>query len=162
MNIVPSIKKLLKPIEDSSKSYSLGLYSASIALSGVAAESLEVLLWEMHGVSMQGKSMSEDQEKAVLGRKFERLEQSRRIEILSAFGWINADQKTLFHQIREARNRYLHSWAENFEKEREDALTCYTNAFKLFRQITGVKLKDASSIESNPLLTKWMNKQKIS
>lgn len=158
MNIVPSIQKLLKPLRDSCKSYCLGLYSSSIALSAVAAESLQILLWEMHGVKINSSEMTEAQEKVVLGRRFERIEQSRRIKILDSFEWITGDQRELFHQIRDARNRYLHSWNESFDREKEEALLCYKNIFKLFREITAVKLKDASSVEANPLLTRWMSK----
>ncbi|MFH1287073.1 MAG: hypothetical protein ABII25_00035 [bacterium] len=158
MNVVPAIQKLLKPLKDSCKAYSLGLYSASITLSAVAAESLQILLWEMQEIKLHNKEMTKAQEKAILGREFQKLEQSRRIAILDAIGGINSDQKILFHQIRDVRNRYLHSWDQNFDREKEDALLCYQRVFQLFREITGVKLKDASSIEANPLLTKWMNK----
>lgn len=158
MSIVPSIQKLLNPLKDSCKAYCLGLHSSSIALTGIAAESLEILLWEMHELNVQGSLITKNQEKAILGRKFERLEQNRRIEVLDGFGWITAEQKKLFHHIREARNRYLHSWNQNFDKEKEDSLLCYKDAFRLLREITGVKLKDASSFEANPLIIKWMDK----
>ncbi|MCX6738281.1 MAG: hypothetical protein NTY11_02615 [Candidatus Parcubacteria bacterium] len=160
MSIVPSIQKLLKPLRDSCKAYCLGLYSASIALSAVEAESLQILLWEIHGIKLNSSEMTEVQEKAIFGRRFERIEQSRRIEILSSFGWITEDQNDLFHRIRGARNRYLHSWSEDFNREKEEALLCYRDVFKLFREITAVKLKDSSSIEANPLLTQWMQKTK--
>lgn len=159
MNVVPAIQKLLKPLEDSCKSYCFGLYSASIALSGVAAESLQILLWEMHGVTVEGQKMTEKQEKAILGRRFERVEQTRRIEVLEAFGLITESQKTRFYDIRDIRNRYLHSWKENFMREEQEALLCYQHAFSLFKEITGVKLDDAGSVKANPLLVKWMNKQ---
>jgi len=162
MNVVPAIQKLLKPLEDSCKSYCFGLHSASIALSGVVAESLQILLWEMHGVTVKGQTMTEQQEKAILGRRFERMEQTRRIEVLEAFGWITASQKTRFCHIRDARNRYLHSWEEDFAREEQEALLCYQHAFALFKEITGVELHDAGSIKANPLLVKWMNNQPTS
>lgn len=158
MNVVPSIQKLLKPLRDSCRAYCLSLYSASIALSAVAAESLQILLWEMYGFKLDNNEITESQEKAILGRKFQKLEQIRRIDILDALGWINQDQKRLFHKIRDVRNRYLHSWNQNFDREQKEALLCYKYAFRLFREITGVKLKDASSVEANPLLMKWMKK----
>lgn len=161
MNVVPAVDKLLKPLEDSCKAYSFGLYSASIALSGVAAESLQILLWEMQEVKIQDREITLAQEKAMLGKEFKRVEQSRRIEILHSFKWIDFQQKQLFEDIRNIRNKYTHSWDQNFEKEKEEALYCYKSIFKLFRDITGVKLKDASSVESNPLLTRWMNKKNI-
>jgi len=159
MNVVPAIQKLLKPLEDSCKSYCFGLYSASIALSGVIAESLQILLREMHGIRISEKEITEDQEQAILGRRFERMGQTRRIEVLEAFGWITESQKTHFFQIRDFRDRYLHSWKEKFAREEQDALLCYQRAFLLFREITGVALHDAGSIKANPLLVKWMNKQ---
>jgi len=162
MSVVPAIQKLLKPLEDSCKAYCFGLYSASIALSGVVAESLQILLWEMHGITLKGQSMNEQQEKAILGRCFERMEQTRRIEVLEAFGWITASQKTRFCHIRDARNRYLHAWEESFSREAQEALLCYQHAFSLFKEITGVELKDAGSIKANPLLVKWMNNQPTS
>ncbi len=158
MNVVPAIQKLLKPLEDSCRAYCFGLFSASIALSGVVAESLQILLWQMHAVRIKEKEITEEQEKALLGRRFERLDQSRRIEVLETFGWINEGQKKRFCHIRDARNRYLHSWEEDFSREEQEALLCYQYAFSLFKEITGVALHDAGSIKANPLLVNWMQK----
>lgn len=161
MSVAPSIQKLLKPLKDSCKAYSLGLYSASVALSAVAAESLQILIWEMHGMSINGALMTSDQEKVILGKKFERIYQERRIEMLYTCSWITLDQKNLFHIIRNVRNRYLHSWSEDFSSEKEDALQCYRYAFKIFREITGVALSGASSIAAKPLLVKWMGQHAL-
>ncbi len=159
MNVVPAIQKLLKPLEESCRAYCFGFFGASVAMSGVVAESLPILLWEMHGLTLSGKAITVKQEKTILGKNFDRMEQSRRIELLLVLGWITQDQKQRFHQIRDVRNRYLHSWQEKFDREEGEALLCYQNAFTLFRQITGVELQDGSSIKANPLLVKWMEKK---
>lgn len=161
MSVAPSIQKLLKPIKDSCKAYSLGLYSASVALSAVAAESMQILIWEMHGIKINGTVMTTDQEKTIFGKKFERIYQDRRIEMLYTYNWITLDQKSIFHNIRIVRNRYLHSWSEDFSSEKEEALLCYHQAFKLFREITGVTLNSASSVAANPLLIQWMSRQAL-
>ena len=161
MSVAPSIQKLLKPLKDSCKAYSLGLYSASIALSAVVAESMQILIWEMHGMKINGSMMTSEQEKVVLGKKFERIYQDRRIEMLYTCDWITLDQKSFFHNIRIIRNRYLHSWREDFSNEKKEALLCYHQAFKLFREITGVTLSSASSVAANPLLIQWMSRQSL-
>src|SRR3989338_6546818 len=108
MNVGPSIQQLLKPLKESGKSYCLGLYAASIDLSAVTAESLQMLLWEMHKIKIHGIEINDDQEKSLFGKKFEKLEQVRRIVILDIFKWITPEQKNIFQKIREARNCYLH------------------------------------------------------
>ncbi len=113
----------------------------------------------MHGkIQIYGAKISSTKEKTLLGKPFEKINQSRRIKILSILGWITDSQKMLFNQIREERNNYLHPWQEdNFKDEKEKALATYKNTCKLFREITGTKIKNSSSIEANPLLVQWMN-----
>lgn len=157
MNIVPSIEKILKPFRYACKSFCFGLYGPSISMSAVAAESLQIILWEMNSPTIKNKKITEIQEKKIFGRKFEKLEQNRRIEILETFEFISKEQKEKFCHIRDKRNLYLHPWKEDFENEEGDACLCYEEAFSLFKEITGVKLKTAGSIEANPMLIKWMN-----
>ncbi len=160
MNVVPSIEKLLKPLKDSCRSYCFGLYSASIALSGVVLDSLQILLWEMQGLKIKNAELTKKQTEIIFGKSFERIESARRIQILHTFSWITDSQKDDFERIRNIRNRYIHPWRASFKNEKTESLECYRIAFRLFREITAVKIKDAGSIEVNPLLIKWMNKQK--
>ena len=62
----------------------VGNYLAVIALSGMVAEMVAILLWELADVKLN--------ERLVFGRTFERLGQERGIEILLAYKQINRDE----------------------------------------------------------------------
>jgi len=160
MNVVPSIQRLLNPLRYACKAFCFGLYGPSIAMSAVAAESLQILIWEMNGISIKNRVLSKKDEDVLFGKKFEDLNQVRRIKILKTFDFITSEQENNFDYIRKKRNGYLHPWKDELRNEEEDALICYQKTFVLFREITGVKIKNAGSIEANPLLIKWMNRQK--
>lgn len=156
--VVPVVEKILKPLKDACLAYCLGIYSGSLALSGMTAESLQVLLWEMYQNRIKNDdSILVSSDKVLFGKKFQDLTQYRRISILSDLGWITSDQRKLFHSIRNMRNAYLHPWNQDFRKEKEDALKCYQYDVRLFKEITGVGLADAGSINIDPIFQNWMD-----
>ena len=64
----------------------VGNYLAVIALCGMVAEMVALLTWEVVDVQLNGREMSEADEKAIFGRAFEALGQDQRIRVLAAYG----------------------------------------------------------------------------
>ncbi|MFH1367429.1 MAG: hypothetical protein ABIH38_05640 [Patescibacteria group bacterium] len=158
VNIVPATatvtKRLVKPLISAKRSYCLGDYLSTIALCGVVSEMLAIILWKTSGIKIRNSIISEPEEGKLFGRTFERLGQERKIEILSVFKSVDSDQKGRFTRIRNKRNKYLHLLATGTEDEKEDAKEVFLNTMILFKEILGVKLHDAGSIELTPILTK--------
>ncbi|PIT87070.1 MAG: hypothetical protein COU31_04840 [Candidatus Magasanikbacteria bacterium CG10_big_fil_rev_8_21_14_0_10_40_10] len=158
MSITPHTKeiyeRLLKPLKSAKKNYCLGEYSATIALCGVVGEMLAILLWKMNDVRLKGSAITEDQEKGLFGRTFEKLGQEKRLEILKTFGHTNNEQHQVFKNIKDSRNHYLHLWILDSTNEKSIALETLKKSFILFKEITGIGLADAGSVKVNPLLLK--------
>jgi len=146
--------RLLKPLKAAKKHYCLGDYSSTIACCGIVAEMLTILLWKIHETRLQGQAITETHEKGLFGRKFEKLEQERRLKVLRTFGYTNNVQHDMFMAIKNNRNEYLHLWSVDLKNQRNDSLDTFKKAFRLFKEITGIGITDASTVRVNPLLIK--------
>ncbi len=153
-------ERLLKPLKAAKKNYCLGDYSSTIALCGVVGEMLAILLWKINEPRLKGKPITEEDEKGLFGSTFEKLGQKRRLEILETFGYINEIQYRNFVVIKNSRIPYLHLWSVDLKNDRKDALDTFKKAFQLFREITGIGITDARTVNVNPLLIKLFKNPK--
>ncbi len=152
--------RLLKPLKLAKKSYCLGDYSSTIALCGVVGEMLAILLWKINDVRLKGNLITEEEERGLFGRTFERLYQNERLRILKTFGHISDDQYKIFIAVQESRRPYMHLWSTDLKNEKEDALETLKKSFQLFKEITGIGLADAGTVKINPLMLKLFKEQK--
>ena len=111
------------------------------------------MVWLISDIKLGGKPITEDKEKKLFGSSYERLGQERRMKILTAFELITGKQYDDFNFLRNCRRPYLHSWTIKANDEKKDALCAFKKALKLFKQITGVGIKDGKLIV-NPLILK--------
>jgi len=153
------VDRLLRPLKSAKRLYSLGEFLATIALSGLVGESLAMLVYRMQKPALHGQSIAADQEKQLFGRDFDSLDQSRRIEILRCFGFINDGQKQLFSDIRGIRNKYLHLWDVNTTQVQVDAKKCFLSAMRLFKEISGLASNDGGQLVMNPYFLKYLKDQ---
>ena len=109
------LDKLIWPLRHAKASYMVGNYLAVIALCGMVAEMVALLLWEVSVVQLNGRLLSDDDEKALFGTTFERLGQERRIQVLTVYGLINQETRGRFNTPKEIRRRYLHLWSRDHE-----------------------------------------------
>ncbi len=168
MSITPAhdeiISRIIHPLIFGKKYYCIGEFISCIAMSGLVAEMLAILLWKISEISIRKKKISEDEEKGLFGKKFEKLGQERRIEILQTMYSISQDVAKKFNKIRKIRNRYLHLWAYNIKQQKIDALECIINAMHLFKIITNMGIsvdkKGKQTINVNPMLLKYLNSRR--
>ena len=78
------LDKLVWPLRHAKASYMVGNYLSVIALCGMVAEMVAILLWEIADQQLNGQLMTNQDEKALFGSEFEKLGQERRVSILSA------------------------------------------------------------------------------
>ena len=79
------LDKLVWPLRNAKAAYMCGNYLSTIALCGMVAEMVAMLLFEITDFHLNNKSMSENDQVSVFGRKFEKLGQDRRVQVLAAY-----------------------------------------------------------------------------
>jgi hypothetical protein len=131
------LDKLVWPLRHAKASYMVGNYLATIALSGMVAEMVALLMWEMTDSRIQERPMTELEEAALLGSRFERLGQERRVKVLAACGICDSTDEAAFDSIRIARRRYLHLWSQDHDQLPADAIASFHAAVGLVVRTIG-------------------------
>ena len=150
ISIVPAENKILQniiwPIKHAKVSYCLENYLGTIALCGMAAEMLAILIFEVHNIQVSSYPInkSKDIQKGLFGNTFEKLGQERRVNILFAYGVIDDKDKSIFSLVRKTRNKYLHLYSDNHLSIKSDALKLYASITLLFRNIIGLEIRNGA------------------
>ena len=125
------LQKLVWPLRHAKASYVVGNNLAVVALSGMVAEMVTLLWWQLAETKLNGRTVTERDEEALFGRSFEKLGQERRVEILKAYGIITSHLAHDFGTIRGTRKQYLHLWSHDHDSLQKDALKCFEAATRL-------------------------------
>lgn len=152
------LEKLVWPLRNAKSSYMLGNYLGTIALCGMVAEMIAILLFEMSDLRFQNGPMTDAAQKALFGSTFEKLGQDRRVAVLHGFGLVNDATKSQFDQIRTIRKRYLHLWSHGHDSLAADAVKCYQAALGVVVTVIGQDIKD-DRIVVNPNLVKYLRER---
>ncbi|MDO8469210.1 MAG: hypothetical protein Q7S29_05640 [Candidatus Peribacter sp.] len=155
MSIFPIVhtnkfENLENALSDSCRCYCLSLDTASIALSGVAAEAMTQMIWEISKMTIKGKPIDKSKEKAIFGKEFDSpyLSQYRRLQILRACEFVSEEQFQKLDYIREKRNEVVHfDKKSSSEADKESALQCFHKTMSLFKEITNIQF-DGQNIKS--------------
>ena len=151
------LEKLVWPLRQAKVSYVIGNNLAVVALCGMVAEMVAVLLWQLEETEINGKRMGEKDESALFGRAFEKLGQERRVTILKAYGIITSDIAGEFYTIRSTRNKYLHLWSEKHDHLPADAEKCFSAATRLVVESIGQDIEDGR-IALNPKMVRHLKR----
>ncbi|MDD2773043.1 MAG: hypothetical protein PHP45_05030 [Elusimicrobiales bacterium] len=138
-------ERITKPIRIAIKNYCRGDDLASIVLCGLAAETLTIIVWRTHEVQIAGKTISLKEEKILFGDKFEKLEQEKRIKILSTLNLITPVQDVLFNKIKKTRNEYIHPAENQTKQELEDARALLKQILSLLKSLSNELNKFSNS-----------------
>lgn len=157
LNIFPHEKTFTERIVDTLTSakrmYCLGEYLATIALCGVIGEMMAILIWKTINPKFNGVEINESKQKLLFRKSIDRLEQSRRIDILEGMNAISPYQKQLLCRLKDTRNRYLHHWEPEESNPSLDAMNIFKDALGLFKDFVQISYtKDRVSM--NPALMK--------
>ena len=124
------------PLRNAKAAFVLGNYFGVIALCGLVAEMIAILLFEM-----AHDDMPADEQEGLFGREFADLGQERRVAVLRAKRLIDTQQIQWFGTIRGLRRKHLHFLNEPTPSEQE-CLQAYRAAYALLA--TTVKAIGAS------------------
>jgi hypothetical protein len=152
------LDKLVWPLRNAKAAYMCGNYLGAIALCGMVAEMVAMLLFEITDFRLNDRPMSGKDQVSVFGRKFEKLGQDRRVQILAAYSIIDKSLLDAFESIRTIRNRYLHLWSQDHEQLPLDAVKSFEAAVLLVVVAMGQKIKDGKLI-LNPALVSYLKRK---
>lgn len=154
------LQNLIWPLKHAKGSYCCENYLGTIALCGMVAEMIAILLFEVSKVTINRQVMDEKTQKGMFGSEFERLGQERRIDVLFTCGLMDSDTKGKFNLIRERRRKYLHLYSQSHDDIKKDACEVYSSATALFVKIVGQDVSNGK-IKFNPLVTKYLQEKGV-
>ena len=163
--VVPAERKILEklvwPLRHAKAAYMVGNYLSTIALSGMVAEMVAVLLFDIAGVTVTGRPMTSKDQAALFGREFEKLDQFRRVEVLHGYGLIDDSTKSMFDGIRTIRKKYLHLWSQGQAQIASDAVNAYHSALSLVVRAVAPEIRDGA-FHLSPALVRYLERVKAS
>jgi hypothetical protein len=132
-----------------------GNYLGTIAMCGLVAEMVAILLFEIGEVRINNVAITDRDQIEIFGSTFEKLSQARRVSILHAYGMIDEQLKEAFELIRERRRRYLHFWSQNHDDLPADARAAFNAAVLVTVSAIGQSLQEGKLV-LNPRLVKYL------
>jgi hypothetical protein len=136
----------------------VGNYFSTIALSGMVAEMVAMLLWEITERQINGRTMTNEDEKRLFGCEFEKLGQQRRVSVLFAYGIVGDVTRSHFDKVREIRTHYLHLWSQDHDRLPTDGVKCFHAAVSLVVAAIGQDVKDGRLL-LNPSLVRYLERK---
>lgn len=138
------MNKIVWPLKNAKACFMLGNYLGTIALCGMVAEMMTVLMFEIFDYSKNGEVKIAV--KSLFDTKFEKLGQEKRIRVLLTYGVIEESVKDKFENIRKKRNRYLHLFSEDHTKISLDAKEVYKDITFVVKQLFCNKIENGKII----------------
>ncbi len=154
------LEKLVWPLRNAKASYMVGNYLGTISLSGMVAEMVAILVFEISNLSINGKPLDKKTQENIFTRTFENLGQDQRVRVLHGFDLIDDEMKSNFDTIRDRRKRYLHLFSHEHAQIARDAIAVYDAAIKLVVRVVGQDIKEGV-IMLNPALIKYLEQKGV-
>ena len=154
------LTKLVWPLRHAMSGYLTGNYLGSIALCGTVAEMLAILMYEAADVQLKSRKLSEREEAALFGSKYEKLGQQRRVEVLRALDIIDDELKAHFDKIRELRRKHLHLYTQDWEDLPTDAIKAIDTMIQLLAMYFP-QLGPQGKFNLHPMLLKYLSQKGV-
>lgn len=139
LNAVPRddliLHRIVWPLRAAKQSYILGNFLGCIALCGTISEMLAILRFAVSEYA----GLSSGSQQRLYGNRFDRLGQSRRIDVLSELKLYDTDEAALARQIKEKRDHYLHALDVSSLCIEADAMIVYGATVKIVDFMVGVR-----------------------
>ena len=162
LGIVPAEKniltKLIWPLRNARSCYVMGNYLGTIALSGMVAEMVAVVLFDIAEPSVEGRPLDAKHQVERFGCKFEKLGQKRRIEVLKQLGVLRGTIDKSFLKILSVRRRYLHFWSHDHGDVSADAAKACEAAVAVVVALMGIRFDHGKAILT-PAMVKYLKKK---
>jgi hypothetical protein len=136
------LDKLVWPLRHAKATYMFGNYLGTIAMCGMVAEMVAILLFDIGQIKINDGAITERGQVEIFGSTFERLPQARRISVLRGYGMIDDRLKEAFDLVRKRRARYLHFWSQDHDDLPGDARAVFVAAVMLVVSAIGQNLQE--------------------
>lgn len=131
------------PLRQAKTNYIIGNYLGSIALCGIVAERVALLVYNINVM---------DKEKR---QAFEDMYQADRLKLLKSLGLIQEESRMGFGEISAARKSALHLWNTPEEGIAKRAVRAYASATRLVLDVMDVEFIEGN-VRLNPKLRKYL------
>jgi hypothetical protein len=163
LHAVPStpviMNRLIWPLRQAKGCFMVENYLGTIALCGVVAEMISILMVDMRPVRVYGKVLDRKDQKAIFGRALDKLGQEARTRILHHLGHFPGDINAHFDRIRNARRKYLHAFDYDEKQLPADALAAYDSALTILVELIGQEVKDNQILVLNPSFQRYLHRK---
>lgn len=102
------MRHILRPLLEAKQCYVLRMPVACIAQAGLVGEMVALWRFRMLQPSIDGRAFSEELQKLILGREFDKLGQEERVRVLRGLEDIEPEVVSAFGELRALRRKYLH------------------------------------------------------
>jgi hypothetical protein len=102
------MRHIVRPLLEAKQCYILRMPVACIAQAGLVGEMVALWRFRMLQPTIDGKAFSEELQKLILGREFDKLGQEERVRVLRGLDDIESDVVSAFGELRALRRKYLH------------------------------------------------------
>jgi len=154
------LAKLIWPLRHAKSCYMAGNYLGTISLCGMVAEMIAILLFDISEVTLNTKPFDEKTQLLLLGRKFEKLGQERRVHTLLALGLITPATYAHFTVIRTIRTKYLHLWSQDHKTLPADANKAFKSTVPLVDSVIGHDIREGT-IYISPRFAKYLERSGV-
>ena len=146
----PEIKKnLFDPLRQAKTNYILGNYVGSIALCGIVAEKLAILIFIMN-----------KPDRNELHKYDKQYSQEDRVKMLKNARFIEKQSESDFTFIRKARRSSLHHWNTSEERTAAKAMQTYAAATRLVKAATDFGFSNGA-LTMNPKLWEYLESKGV-
>ena len=152
------LSKLVWPLKDARACHMVGNYLGTIALCGMVAEMVALLVFEMNEMRINDELLTQEQQRQIFGDTFEKLGQYRRIRVLQAHRLITPAMVGHFDAIRGIRKKYLHYWSQDHDDLQKDSADTCRAALSLVVEVVGQKIEDGK-IKLSPGLIRYLERK---
>jgi hypothetical protein len=123
----------------------------------MVAEMAAILLFDIaNGETI--RLMDQNVQQSFFGRSFEELGQSRRVQVLRAFGLISDELESHFDSVRRIRNKYLHLYSKDEPTTARDAVDAYLSAVTIVVKVIGLGFGPKGEIIMRSELLRYMER----
>ena len=136
------MRHIVRPLLEAKQCYILRMPVACIAQAGLVGEMVALWRFRMLQSTVDGKPFSEELQKLILGREFDKLGQEERVRVLRGLEAIEPEVIAAFGELRALRRKYLHFMIDKSVDVDADARRSLQYAALLVVRTLGVTFND--------------------
>ncbi len=150
------LSKIVWPLRSAKQAYMLGDNLGCIALCGCIGEMVASLTFQFIGLRLGQIPMTSALERQLLGAPFEKLNQSRRVEVLRALGAWTDDQAKKAGELAKIRNKHLHRLSADVNYMEREAMQVYSLAIELAAGAVAFRIGDKGTVVVEEKLGRYL------